>query len=151
MNVDYLAQALLATEADAILAVDRGGTIRFWNPGAHRIFGFTAEEAMGQSLDLIVPESLRAQHNAGFTKTMASGVTHYGAGDLLAVPAHSKDGRRLSVEFTIVLLRDASGATEGAAAIMRDVTARFEEKRALRKQIATLSEKASTLEKLGRA
>jgi PAS domain S-box-containing protein len=138
MNIDHLAQALVATEADAILAVDRSGLIRFWNPGAHRIFGFTDEEAVGQSLDLIIPNTLRARHNAGFEQVMASGKTRYGSGDLLAVPALAKDGRRISVEFTIVLLRDSFGATSGAAAIMRDVTARFEETRALRREIAAL-------------
>lgn len=132
MNVDLIARSLLATPADAILAVDRGNSIRFWNPGACRIFGFTSEEAIGQSLDLIIPESLRARHQQGFDRVMESGETRYGAGDLLAVPAMTKDGRRISVEFTIVLIRDDSGSVIGMAAIMRDVTARFEEMRALR-------------------
>jgi len=140
MNVDRLAQALLAMEADAILAVDRNGVIQFWNPGAHRIFGFTADEAIGQSLDLMIPEALRSRHNAGFERVMASGQTRYGSGDLLSAPALTKDGRRISVEFSIVLLRDPSGPTTGAAAIMRDVTSRFEEMRALRRQIATMND-----------
>lgn len=138
MNVDHLAQALLATQADAILAVDRDGFIRFWNPGAQRIFGFATEDAVGRSLDLIIPESLRARHYAGFDRVIASGETHYGSGDLLSVPALTKDGRRISVEFTIVILRDAPGAITGMAAIMRDVTPRFEELRALRRKLDEL-------------
>ncbi len=138
MNIDRVVQAVLATHADAIVAVDRDGLIRFWNPGAERIFGFAAEEAMGRSLDLIVPENLRARHNDGFARVMAGGATRYAAGDLLAVPATAKDGRRISVEFTIVLLRDDHGAAAGMAAIMRDVTARFEETRGLRRRIAAL-------------
>jgi len=77
---------------------------------------------------------------------MTGGETRYGAGDLLAVPALTKDGRRISVEFTIVLLRDADGATEGMAAIMRDVTARFEDTRALRKKIAALEAKGAAID-----
>jgi PAS domain S-box-containing protein len=138
MDIDRLAQAVLATQADAIVAVDRAGLIRYWNPGAERIFGFAAEEAMGRSLDLIVPENLRARHNDGFARVMAGGATRYGAGDLLAVPATTKDGRRISVEFTIVLLRDYHGAAAGMAAIMRDVTHRFAETRGLRRRIAAL-------------
>ena len=138
MNVDHIAQTLLATEADAILAVDRDGFIQFWNPGAHRIFGLAAEEAIGQSLDMIIPESLRARHNAGFARVMASGATRYGSGDLLSVPALTKNGQRISVEFTIVILRDVRGAPSGLAAIMRDVTTRFEELRSLRQRIVAL-------------
>jgi PAS domain S-box-containing protein len=138
MNIDQLAQALLATEADAILAVDRDGSIQFWNPGAERIFGFAAGNAIGQLLDMIIPEFLRSRHNAGFERVMTSGETRYGSGDLLAVPALTKEGRRISVEFTIVILRDANGATTGMAAIMRDVTARFEELRALRRNLNEL-------------
>ncbi len=142
MNVEHLAQSLLASEADAIVAVDRAGTISFWNPGARRIFGFSSEEAIGQPLDLIIPEGLRARHNAGFAKVMAGAATRYGAGDLLAVPALARDRRRISVEFTIVLLRDAAGGPVGVAAVMREVTSRFEETRALRRQVAALSELA---------
>lgn len=136
MNLDTLAQSVLSAGADAILAVDREGIIRFWNPGSERIFGFSRDEALGQPLDMIVPEALRARHNDGFAKTMATGATRYGAGDMLAVPAMTREGRRISIEFSIVLLRDATGAPDGVAAILRDVTARFEETRALRKKIA---------------
>lgn len=129
-----LAAALFAMEADAVLATDREGTIRLWNPGATRIFGFPPEEAIGASLDIIIPERLRGRHWDGWQAVMASGVTRYGAGDLLAVPALTRDGRQISVEFSIVFLRDAAGAITGMGTVMRDVTARFEELRRLRKQ-----------------
>ena len=144
MKLESLANSLLATEGDAIVAVDSDGLIRLWNPGARRIFGFSEQEALGRTLDLIVPEAQRRAHHSGFARVMAGGETRYGAGDVLAVPALTRDGRRISVEFTIVLLRDSAGATEGMAAIMREVTARFEETRALRKKIAALEARSSS-------
>lgn len=137
--IDGVADAILNTVSDAILVADRNGAIQFWNPGATRIFGFSAEEAIGNSLDLIIPERLRKRHWDGYEQVMASGKTRYGSGDLLSVPAVTKDGRRISVEFTIIILRDAGGAMSGMAAILRDVTPRFEELRDLRRQLATLS------------
>jgi nitric oxide dioxygenase len=142
-----LAQALLTTCGDAILAVDRDGIITFWNPGAERIFGFVRDEAVGKPLEIIIPDSLRTRHDDGFRKTMATGETRYGAGELLAVPALTRDGRRISIEFSIVLMRDAAGAPEGMAAILRDVTARFEENRALRKRLAELERAAQLMAK----
>jgi PAS domain S-box-containing protein len=138
LATSLLAQALLATSGDAILAADRDGIITFWNPGAERIFGFARDEVVGKPLEIIIPDSLRARHDEGFRRTMATGETRYGAGELLAVPAVTRDGRRISIEFSIVLMCDASGAPVGMAAIMRDVTARFEESRALRKKLAEL-------------
>jgi PAS domain S-box-containing protein len=131
-----LLEAILGTNSDAIIATDAGGLINFWNPGAVRIFGFTADEAVGNSLDLIIPENLRARHWTGYKRVMATGKTRYGQGDVLAVPALTKDGRRVSVEFTIVLLRDEATKLIGTAAILRDVTKRFEEVRELRRQLA---------------
>ena len=136
MDAAAIAAALLASPADAILAVDRAGTFRFWNPGAVRIFGFAEDAAVGASLDIVIPENLRARHWQGFEQVMATGETRYGAGDLLAVPALTEDGRRISVEFTIVLVHDAAGRVAGMAAVLRDVTARFEEMRALRRRAA---------------
>lgn len=132
---DAIAAAVLQGAGDAVVACDDGGLIRFWNPGAVRIFGFTAEEAVGQSLDIIIPERLRARHWEGFRKTMRTGETRYGAGDLLSVPGQHKDGSRLSIEFTIAALKDAQGRISGLAAVMRDVTSRFEELKALRRQL----------------
>lgn len=131
---DDFATRLLAGLPDAVVYADADGTIRVWNDGARRIFGFSAEEAVGQSLDLIIPQSLRERHWTGFSQTMRTGQSRYGGGDLLSVPALRKDGTRISVEFTIVPFRDEFGQMEGIAAVMRDVTARFEELRALRRQ-----------------
>lgn len=134
-----LGNALLASASDAIIATDREGLIAFWNPGAERIFGFAAAEAVGQSLDLIIPENLRARHWSGYGHAMATGESRYGHGDLLSVPGLTKDGRRISVEFTIVILRDAHDRPAGTVAILRDVTKRFEETRQLRRQLADVN------------
>lgn len=131
-----IGEAILASAADAILATDREGTVNFWNPGAERMFGFSKKEAIGASLDLIIPERLRKRHWDGWLHVVESGETRYGAGDVLAVPAMTKDGRQISVEFTIILLRDADQQIVGMAAILRDVTKRFEETRRLRRQLA---------------
>src|SRR5689334_14059752 len=122
-----LALRLIAEAADAILVADPDGRITFWNRGAERIFGFGEAEAIGQSLDLIIPERLRERHWSGYRQTMATGKSRYGAGDLLSVPAATKDGRTISVEFTVTPLADAEGTLVGIAAILRDVTERFEE------------------------
>jgi PAS domain S-box-containing protein len=131
-----LGDALLATASDAIIATDRGGLVTFWNPGAERIFGFSSAEAVGQSLDLIIPENLRNRHWDGYHRAMETGESRYGHGDLLSVPGLTKDGRRISVEFTIVMLRDAHNRPAGTAAILRDVTKRFEETRKLKRELA---------------
>lgn len=133
---DGLAEALLDSASDAIIATDRDGRITFWNPGAERIFGFKAEDAVAQTLDLIIPENLRPRHWEGFHRVMTTGTSRYGHGDLLSVPGLTRDGRRISVEFTIVMLRDGAGRVAGTVAVMRDVTKRFEEVRDLRRKLA---------------
>jgi PAS domain S-box-containing protein len=132
---EQLSEALLASSSDAIVATDRDGRIIFWNPGAVRIFGFAQSEAVGQSLDIIIPENLRARHWEGFRHTMATGTSRYGDGDLLSVPGLTKGGQRISVEFTIVMLREGEAVT-GTVAVMRDVTKRFAEVRELKRQLA---------------
>jgi PAS domain S-box-containing protein len=131
-----LAEAILATRGDAIVLSDSQGIIRFWNPGAVRIFGFRWAEAVGQSLDIIIPERLRKRHWDGFDQSMKTGETRYGDGDVLAVPAIRKDGSQISIEFTVVMLRNRDGGVLGIAAILRDVTAQFEKMRALRRELA---------------
>jgi PAS domain S-box-containing protein len=128
--------ALLNGASDAIVATDVEGRITLWNPGAVRMFGFAAEEAVGQSLDLIIPENLRARHWAGYRHTMATGTSRYGQGELLSVPALTKNGARISVESTIVMLHGGDHQVAGTVAVMRDVTKRFEELRALRRRAA---------------
>lgn len=125
-------RALAQETPDAVVYADAKGVIGFWNKGAERIFGFSEAEALGKTLDIIIPENLRARHWTGYAATMQSGKTRYGAGDLLAVPALRQDGTRISVEFTILLFRDHRGAVSGVAAILRDVTQRFEEMKRLR-------------------
>ena len=133
---DDLSAALMASKADAIIAADAQGVIRFWNLGAERIFGFTAADAVGQSLDLIIPERQRDRHWRGYHHVMQTGRSRYGDGDILAVPGVRKDGARISLEFTIVPLRDRSGGLTGMGAILRDVTTRFNELQTLRKKLA---------------
>jgi PAS domain S-box-containing protein len=123
---------------DAIIYADATGHIRFWNAAATRIFGFSEEEALGARLDLIVPERLRARHWEGYDKVMAGAPSRYGEGALLAVPAAHKEGRQISVEFTILPLHDDTGKLTGIAAFLRDATARFEEMRSLRRELAAL-------------
>src|SRR3954466_15368909 len=131
-----LGAALLNSASDAIIATDREGMITFWNPGAERIFGFSTAEATGQSLDLIIPENLRARHWGVLRHTMETGTSRYGHGDLLSVPGLTRDGRRISVEFTIVLLQNQQREVTGIVATMRDVTKRFAELRELKRQLA---------------
>ena len=126
----------LADTPDGILFADEKGVIRFWNAGCERIFGHSASEAVGQSLDLIIPANLRARHWQGYTETMRTGQSRYAAGELLAVPALRKDGSRVSIEFSIVPFRDAENRMLGIGAVMRDVTRRFQETQALRKALA---------------
>lgn len=138
LTSDDFGRSLVQHAPDAIIYADAGGMIRFWNSGAERIFGFSEDEALEKSLDIIIPENLRQRHWDGYTQTMRTGVTRYGAGDVLAVPALRKDGTRVSIEFSIIPFRDREGRMLGIAAILRDVTKRFEELKSLRKQVATL-------------
>ena len=129
---------LVEGSPDAIILGDAHGVIQLWNAGAATIFGFSAAEAVGQSMDLIVPERLRARHWSGYDRVMATGVSRYGRGELLAVPAVTKDGRTISIEFTIEILRDAAGAILGPVAIMRDVTKRFQREKELGRRLKEL-------------
>lgn len=138
--MDNLLQQLLDNAPDAILISDREGVILFWNSGAERIFGHKAAEALGQSLDLIIPENLRARHWEGYHRVMASGETKYQTG-LLSSPGVRKDGGRVSLEFSMVLLHDDHGAMTGCASIMRDVTERWQKEKALKERLAACESK----------
>jgi PAS domain S-box-containing protein len=129
--------ALVRAAGDAIVVADPEGRIVLWNPAATRVFGYSADEAVGQSLDLIIPERFRARHWEGYREVMRSGQTRYGT-DVLRVPATHKDGRRLSIAFTVALLTDAAGRVTAIAALVRDETARWEEEQRLRKRLAEL-------------
>ena len=123
-DFDQFCRTLVREAPDAMIYADNEGVIRFWNAGAERIFGFTEAEAIGRSLDIIIPEDLRQRHWAGFRQTIGSGKTRYGAGDTLAVRALRKDRRPISIEFSIVPFRGGDGAILGIAAILRDVRER---------------------------
>src|ERR1700744_5230668 len=137
-------QQLANAIGDAIIISDARGSITFWNPAAERMFGFTPEEALGNSLDLIIPERLRGRHWEGYEKTMATGQTRYGH-DVLKVPAVHKDGRTLSIAFTVALLHTPGPEPKvtGIVAVIRDETTRFAQERDLRKRLAELEAKSS--------
>src|SRR5918996_1482872 len=130
-------ESFVQAAGDGIIAAGSDGKIILWNSAAARIFGFTAEEAIGCSLDLIIPERFRERHWRGYRQVMASGETRYGA-EVLRVPALHKDGRALSIAFTVALLRAGDGGIQAIAAIIRDKTARWEEERALRRRLTEL-------------
>ena len=127
----HIREAVVVGDADT-------GRIVLWNAAAEALFGYAAAEAVGQTLDLIIPENLRGRHWEGFRTVMATGVTRYGARELLSVPAVRKDGTRVSVEFSIALVRDDAGGITGVAAVMRDVTVRWQQDRELRLRLAEL-------------
>jgi PAS domain S-box-containing protein len=136
---------ILDGSPDAILICDPSGIVRYWNAAAERVFGFRPSEALGASMDLIIPDRFRARHWTGWENAMRTGVTRYGEGQLLAVPALSKDGRRISIEFSIQLVKDTDGQTRWVAAIIRDVTERYLREKALRAQMTAASRGQSTI------
>ena len=133
---DGVLAALVANLADAVVVADAAGTICFWNTAAERVFGWSATEAVGASLDLIIPDRQRERHWAGFRHVMATGETNYGS-DLLRVPSLHADGERRSIAFTVTLLQDADGAVVGIAAVVRDETQRWNEEQDLRRRLRT--------------
>jgi PAS domain S-box-containing protein len=141
MEGEALYRQIVEGTPDAVIYADAAGVIRLWNAAATRMFGFDAAEIVGRSMDLIIPERLRARHWDGYQRVMASGVTRYGAGDLLAVPAVTKEGHTISVEFTIQMLRSGSGEITGIVATLRDVTKRFLREKELARRIKELEEK----------
>ncbi|MGY8905580.1 MAG: PAS domain-containing protein [Burkholderiales bacterium] len=122
---------------DAIMASNAKGLITLWNPAAQRMFGYTEAEALGQSLDLIIPQRQQQRHWDGYHKTMATGITRYG-NDVLRVPAVHKDGHALSIAFTVALLHAPDGNVSSIVAVVRDETKRFAEERELRKRLVEL-------------
>jgi PAS domain S-box-containing protein len=137
MNTNVDLHQLIECVGDAIIVADAQEKIVLWNPAATRIFGYSEAEALGNTLNLIVPERQRQRHNEGYSKSMETGTTRYGT-SLLKVPAKHKDGSTLSIAFTVGMLFDANQKANGVVAIIRDETARFAEERALKKRIAEL-------------
>jgi PAS domain S-box-containing protein len=136
---DNLCRQIVDESGDAILFADRQGIIRLWNSGAERLFGFCPAEALGQSLDLIIPENLRGRHWGGYARVMQSGETKYRTG-LLSSPGQRKDGSRVSLEFSMVIVRSEGGEVTGCAAILRDVTARWQQEKELKERLRALQE-----------
>lgn len=134
---EWLAGTIVTASSDAIMFADREGIIRLWNSGAERMFGFNAEEALGQSLDLIIPENLRVRHWDGYHLVMQSGSSRYST-DLLSAPALHKNGTRISTEFSMVMVKDKEGKMLGVAAIIRDVSARWQREKELKERIKAL-------------
>lgn len=140
---EWLANSIVNLSSDAIMFADREGIIRLWNSGAEKMFGFTAEEALGQSLDLIIPENLRGRHWDGYGRVMQSGTSRYST-DLLTAPALQKSDARISTEFSMVMVKDEAGEMLGVAAIIRDVSARWQREKELKERLRVLeAEKGS--------
>lgn len=135
--MDLLHRQIVTEISDAILFSDREGIIRLWNRGAERMFGHSAEEANGQSLDLIIPEKLRGRHWEGYYRVMASGETKYKTG-LLSSPGIRKDGTRISLAFSMLVVRSDAGEILGCASILRDVTAQWQKEKELKERIRIL-------------
>lgn len=134
---EWLYRRIVEESQIGILYADREGLIRLWNAGAEAMFGFRAEEVLGKSMDLIIPERQRQRHWEGWAKVMETGVTRYGR-EVLAVPAMRKDGSRISIEFNILLLRSGAGEILGAAATIQDVTERWQQQKDLKSRLAAL-------------
>lgn len=141
-SISQYLQQTVENSQDAILIADQQGIIRYWNAGAERILGYTADEAIGQSLDLFIPEKLRGRHWEGYYRVMASGETKYKTG-LLSSPGIRKDGTQASLEFSMVLLKDKNGAMQGCASIMRDVTERWLKEKELKQRLAACESRNS--------
>jgi PAS domain S-box-containing protein len=139
-NTGAVAAAIVASMQEAVIYADLNGTIQLWNRGAEAIFGFTSGEALGQSVDIIIPEKLRAAHWAGFNKAVAHG-------DILSAPGArmtrglKKDGDQLYVEMSFAMVRNEGGEMIGSIAVARDATARYLAERAARLQAAAASAK----------
>jgi PAS domain S-box-containing protein len=139
LSFTWLSEQIVKNNSDAIMFADHEGLIRLWNSGAEAMFGYSAAEAEGKSLDLIIPENLRGRHWEGYHKVMASGVTRYGT-ELLAAPGIRKDGSRLSLEFSMVIVRGEDGSVLGTGAVIRDITARWQKEKTLKERLKVLEE-----------
>ena len=137
MNTLIDPAALLEALADAVMVCDADGAIVLWNPACERMFGHSEAEVLGKTMDMIIPERLRGRHWDGYHKTMATGITKYGH-DVLRVPAVDKQGRMMSIAFTVAMLHAPDGKVSAIASIIRDETSRFTDERALKKRLADL-------------
>jgi len=134
---DAVYRRIVEQTTDAVIFADREGLVRIWNRGAQAVFGFTGDEALGQSLDIIIPEELRKRHWEGYNRAIEAGRTRLGSRVLVTRALH-RDGSRLYVDLSFAVIVDASGHAEGALAVGRNVTERYLADRALRKRVAEL-------------
>jgi PAS domain S-box-containing protein len=134
-SIDY--QALVTGVGDGIMAANAKGLITLWNPACERMFGYTEADALGKSLDLIIPQRQQKPHWEGYDKTMATGITKYG-NDVLRVPAVHKDGHTLSIAFTVSMLHNPDGSVSAIVAVIRNESVKFAEERALKRRINEL-------------
>lgn len=123
--------------ADTVIVADITGAIVIWNAAAESLFGYAAAEAIGQSLDLIIPDDLRAAHWAGYRRAVASGATRK-RGRVTLTRALTKSGATIYLEISFAMLADVNGKPIGSVAIARDATIRRRELKALRDRLAAL-------------
>lgn len=132
-----LPRALIEHLADAVIFADCAGLIRVWNAGAEAVFGYPADEVLGQRLDLIIPERLRAAHWTAFDAAIATGKMKHGRESMTTRSMH-KDGSDLYVDLSFALVRDDDGHILGAVAVARDITARYQAEKQTRRRLAEL-------------
>ena len=142
MQTTIDSRQLVEAIGDAVIAADPAGAITLWNPAAERMFGHTEAQALGQSLDIIIPQRQQQRHWDGYHKTMETGQTRYG-NDVLRVPAVHKDGHTLSIAFTVAMLHSPDGKVSAIVAVVRDESARFAEDRNLKKRLTELESQAA--------
>lgn len=143
-QADRFFASLVDQGPDAIIFADRDGTIRVWNAAAERIFGFTASDAVGQNLDIIIPEAFRERHWAGFARALADKRTKY-EGQALPTRALTAKGDTIYVELSFAIVIGEDGEAAGALAHARDITQRFEDDRMRRRRMAELERRIQEL------
>ena len=141
--LNALPNDILQSMPEALVFADLKGIIQRWNPGAENVFGFTATEAVGQSLDLIIPERMRKAHWEGFNKAIERGGTLPGRTSAITRAIH-KSGDPFYVDMSFAMVKDPAGKLIGSMAVARDATKRFQEEKELRRQLAELAPKAAS-------
>ncbi|NMF87533.1 PAS domain S-box protein [Aromatoleum petrolei] len=141
-DITDITRQLVEQTADSIIFADGEGRIRIWNAAAEALFGFSREEAIGQSLDLIIPERLRAAHWEGFHRAVANGRTRLG-GRAVITRSLNAAGATIYVEMSFALVSDERGEVLGSVAMARDATQRREDERQLQQRIRALEEESA--------
>ena len=137
-SFDTLAPHILRSMPEAVIFCDLEGIIRVWNGGAEKVFGWSAAEAVGQSLDLIIPERMRKAHWDGFNQAIARGGVKPGRTSMITRSLH-KSAEFIYVDMSFEMVRDEAGKMLGSMAVARDATKRFNDEKALRQQLAELT------------